>query len=154
MAYIDDANRKKGDECILCGLAGGDPTDDASRYILARGKLNFVMLNAFPYNPGHLMITPYRHLGDVTDLAADELAEMMALLQRGIRALRETSAPHGFNIGMNLGRIAGAGIADHVHLHVVPRWGGDTNFMPVVGETKVLPEMLEGTYDKLAPLFA
>jgi ATP adenylyltransferase len=99
------------------------------------------------------MAAPYRHVGDYEELRPDELAEMMAFAGRAIRAMREESGPHGFNLGMNLGQVAGAGIADHVHLHLVPRWGGDTNFMPVVGQTKVLPELLGETYQRLRPHF-
>src|SRR4029453_3090715 len=105
-------------------------------------------------NPGHLMIAPFRHVGDLGELRADELAEAMAFAQAGLAALRAASAPHGFNLGLNLGEVAGAGIADHVHLHVVPRWGGDTNFMPIVGQTKVLPELLAETDPRLRPHFS
>jgi ATP adenylyltransferase len=111
------------------------------------------MLNAYPYNPGHLMIAPFRHTAELNGLEEAELRDVDALLQRGVKALKESSRPDGFNVGMNLGRVAGAGIADHLHWHVVPRWDGDTNFMPVVGQTRVLPELLEQTYDKLRPLF-
>ena len=109
-----------------------------------------MILNAFPYNAGHLMVAPFRHVGELEDVSEQELADLDALLQRSIRALKEEYAPHGFNIGMNLGRVAGAGIPDHVHWHVVPRWNGDTNFMPVVGQTKVLPELLEESFQRLS----
>jgi ATP adenylyltransferase len=108
-----------------------------------------VILNRFPYNSAHLMIVPYRHLHDVTRLSGEECGELMALLQRMVAALDAEYHPQGFNVGLNLGAAAGAGIADHLHMHVVPRWAGDTNFMPVVGQTKVLPEALEQTYDRL-----
>jgi ATP adenylyltransferase len=121
--------------------------------ILARGELAFVIVNSFPYNPGHLMVAPFRHVGAFTSLEADELADVDALLARSIRALEQEMEPHGYNLGMNLGRVAGAGIPDHVHWHLVPRWNGDTNFMPVVGETRVLPELLEETYARLRPRF-
>jgi ATP adenylyltransferase len=111
------------------------------------------MLNAYPYNPGHLMVAPFRHVADLEDLTRDELAETNDLLQRSIHALKEVSGPHGFNLGLNLGRVAGAGIPGHVHWHLVPRWNGDTNFMSVVGDTRVLPELLAETYAKLRPLF-
>ena len=121
--------------------------------MLTRGALGYVVLNKFPYNPGHLLVVPNRHEGDLEALTADENAELQALLQRSIRALRAESEPHGFNVGMNLGRIAGAGIPGHLHWHIVPRWSGDTNYMPVVGETRVLPELLADTYRRLAPRF-
>ena len=150
MAYIRQGT-KDDDACVLCELAAQG--DDAANHILGRGEHAFAMLNAFPYNPGHLMAAPYRHVGDYEELTAAELAEMMAFAGRAIRAMREDSGAHGFNLGMNLGQVAGAGIADHLHLHLVPRWGGDTNFMPVVGRTKVLPELLGETYRRLRPRF-
>ena len=121
--------------------------------MLARGDLAYVVLNKFPYNPGHLLVVPNRHEGDLEALSDEENAELQSLLQRSIRALRAESDPHGFNVGMNLGRIAGAGIPGHLHWHIVPRWSGDTNYMPVVGETRVLPELLTDTYRRLAPRF-
>lgn len=150
MQYIQAAAEETGG-CILCDLPAKG--DDAAALILARGEHAFVLLNSFPYNPGHVMVAPFRHSGDLENLSAEELADMDSLLQRSIRALREEMGPHGFNLGMNLGRVAGAGIPDHLHSHVVPRWNGDTSFMPVVGETRVLPELLEETYHKLAPRF-
>jgi ATP adenylyltransferase len=140
--------------CVFCDLPAAGPDKDEANHLLARGTVSFLLLNAFPYNPGHLMAAPYRHVGDYEELTAEELAEMTALVGRAIRAMREESGPHGFNLGMNLGQVAGAGIADHLHLHLVPRWGGDTNFMPVVGQTKVLPELLGETYRRLRPHFA
>ncbi|HYF11675.1 MAG TPA: HIT domain-containing protein, partial [Actinomycetota bacterium] len=113
----------------------------------------FVTLAKYPYNPGHLLILPARHTGDVEDVTPPEHAAIAILLQRSIRALRSTSDPGGFNVGLNLGRSAGAGIPDHLHWHVVPRWDGDTNFMPVVGQTRVLPQLLEDTFAKLKPAF-
>jgi ATP adenylyltransferase len=153
MDYIrrgDDGDRG----CIFCDLPAADAAEDEANHLLARGEVSFVLLNAFPYNPGHLMAAPYRHIGDYEELTAAELAEMTAFAGRAIRAMREESSPHGFNLGMNLGQVAGAGIADHLHLHLVPRWGGDTNFMPVVGQTKVLPELLNETYRRLRPWLA
>ena len=154
MDYIDagkdeDAGPKG---CVFCELPSAE--DDRRTLILGRGRLAFAVLNRFPYNPGHLMTAPYRHVGDYTELDPAELAEMTALAGTGIEALKAESSPHGFNLGMNLGSVAGAGIADHLHLHLVPRWGGDTNFMPVVGQTKVLPELLDQTWEKLQPHFA
>jgi ATP adenylyltransferase len=150
MEYIRSA-RSPDEGCIFCDKpkAGDDPGE----YILARSNAAFAMLNAYPYNPGHLMVAPFRHIGDLEALEDRELADADALLRRSVRALREASTPAGFNIGMNLGRTAGAGVVDHVHWHVVPRWEGDTNFMPVIGETRVLPELLAETYATLKPLF-
>ncbi len=135
--------------CIFCDKAAEGAGADARNLILWRGRHSFALLNLYPYNPAHLMIVPYRHLADVTLLAADELAELMAALQRMVRVLKAVYSPQGYNVGMNLGLVAGAGIADHVHLHLVPRWNGDTNFMPVVGQTKVLPEALAVTWARL-----
>ena len=116
--------------------------------MLARGDQAFVLLNTFPYNPGHLMVAPIRHVSDLESLAPQELADIGRLLQRSVGALRESMAPDGYNVGMNLGRVAGAGIPGHLHWHVVPRWNGDTNFMSVVGEVRVLPESLGQTWAK------
>jgi ATP adenylyltransferase len=152
MAYIQAAKEQGEDGgCIFCDLAAEG--DDVRTMILARGELAFVIVNSFPYNPGHLMVAPFRHVGAFTELEAAELADVDALVARSIRALEQEMEPHGFNLGMNLGRVAGAGIPDHVHWHVVPRWNGDTNFMPVVGQTRVLPELLEETYVRLRPRF-
>ena len=138
--------------CVFCSLLTvGDP--DGER-ILHRGDLSFVTLAKYPYNPGHLLILPARHTGEIESLTGEEAGEIHRLLQLSVRALTSASAPHGFNVGLNLGRVAGAGIPEHLHWHVVPRWGGDTNFMPVVGQTRVLPQMLSETYERLAPHFA
>jgi ATP adenylyltransferase len=152
MAYIQAA-KEQGDDggCIFCDLPAEG--DDVRTMILARGELAFVIVNSFPYNPGHLMVAPFRHVGAFTSLEAAELADVDALVARSIRALEQEMEPHGYNLGMNLGRVAGAGIPDHVHWHLVPRWNGDTNFMPVVGQTRVLPELLEETYARLRPRF-
>lgn len=141
---------EKPEGCILC--QGPKAKDDKSSLILYRGEKNFVILNKFPYNPGHLMISPYRHVPDLEDLTDDELLEHFDLVRRGTRALRRAFEPAAFNIGLNIGKPAGAGIGDHIHTHVVPRWEGDTNFMPVVADTRVLPEALASTYDKLKGL--
>jgi ATP adenylyltransferase len=150
MEYIESS--REGDErgCVFCALLESEGSDER---ILARDEHAFVALAKFPYNPGHILVMPVRHTGELEDLAPEETAAISNLLTRSVRALRETSAPHGFNIGLNLGHAAGAGIPEHVHWHVVPRWGGDTNFMPVVGETRVLPELLQQTYTKLRPRF-
>lgn len=151
MEYIRSAVIGEPDGCFLCDALAG--SDDAATLILARAERAFVILNAYPYNPGHLLVAANRHVGELEELAADELADVDALLQRSIRAVRASSQPDGFNVGINLGRVAGAGIPGHLHWHVVPRWNGDTNFMPVVGGTKVLPELLAETYARLEPLF-
>jgi ATP adenylyltransferase len=153
MAYVKDPD-KESVGCPFCELPGRGPERDAETLILARGRVAYVILNAFPYNPGHLMVVPFRHAPDLDDLTDAEAAEVMLLTRRAVEALRATSGPHGFNIGINMGGVAGAGITEHLHQHVVPRWGGDTNFMPVLGQTRVLPELLEEAYDRLAPAFA
>lgn len=149
MAYIKAEDRHNA--CIFCDFPAQDPSKDETNLIVSRGDLSFVILNKFPYNTGHLMVAPYRHIGEWESLGADELAEMTLTSQRCMEALKETLGPQGFNVGVNQGVIAGAGILDHVHLHVVPRWGGDTNFMTTVGESKVIPEALEDTYARLKP---
>lgn len=137
--------------CILCDKP--KENNDAQNYILYRGEKNFVMLNAYPYNPGHLMVAPYRHIASIEDLTDDELREHFEIVRRSTRIVREVYGPNGFNLGLNLGKVAGAGIADHVHTHVVPRWQGDCNFMPVIAEAKVLPEVLAETYKRLVSKF-
>jgi ATP adenylyltransferase len=152
MEYIQTATEVDVGECIFCELPSRE--DDDGAHILARDELAFVMLNAFPYNPGHLMVAPIRHTGDFEDVRSDEQAAVTELLRRSMRALREEMSPHGFNVGMNIGRIAGAGFPGHLHWHIVPRWTGDTNFMPITGQTRVLPELLSETYAKLKRRFA
>jgi ATP adenylyltransferase len=151
MEYIQ-ANKDETDRgCVFCALL--EPGNDEER-ILRREELAFVTQAKYPYNPGHLLVLPTRHVGELEDLTADENAIISALLQRCTTAMREALQPHGFNVGLNLGRVAGAGIPEHLHWHVVPRWGGDTNFMPVIGQTRVLPELLAQTFEKLEPYFA
>jgi ATP adenylyltransferase len=146
MSYVSTGGALPG--CVFCAaLASGD---DRRTFILRRGKLAFLILNAYPYASGHLMAALTRHGGSLEDATPEELTEAMQLVQSAIRALRASYHPDGFNVGMNQGRVAGAGVPDHVHVHVVPRWEGDTSFMPVIGETKVLPETLETTYDRLS----
>jgi ATP adenylyltransferase len=123
---------------------------DADGLMVARGEVCFAVLNLYPYNSGHLMLVPYRHVSDYDGLSDEETVELAEMTQHAIRAMRHMSGAQGFNVGMNLGGVAGAGIAAHLHQHVVPRWGGDTNFMPVVGHTKVLPQLLPETRDLLA----
>jgi ATP adenylyltransferase len=143
---------ERADEgCIFCLAAEAGAGPD--RFVLHRGERCLAMLNAFPYNSGHLMVAPVRHAGSIEDLDADELLELMTITQRALRALRDEYRPDGFNLGVNLGEIAGAGFADHVHLHVVPRWEADNNFMPVTADTRVLPQSLEDAYAALRGRF-
>jgi len=144
---IEYIRSPKHDGCIFCDFP--KENRDKERLILHRGKYSFVIMNNYPYNPGHVMIAPYRHVGKWEDLTDDELLEIMKLSQLMIKALKRAMNPDGFNLGVNLGRVAGAGIDDHVHLHIVPRWNGDTNFMPVIADTKVIPESLKEAYDEL-----
>ncbi len=150
MAYIKGSERH--DTCFLCDAAGADVSRDEELHIVARGNLAFVILNAFPYNTGHLMVAPNRHAGELDELTHEEFDEIWEWTRRTVAAHREASGPDGFNIGINLGEAAGAGVPGHFHLHVVPRWSGDTNFMPVLGDAKVLPEMLAETWGRLRPL--
>jgi ATP adenylyltransferase len=132
----------------------GQSSDDEANYVIARGRTCFAMLNAYPYSGGHLMIVPYREVPDFNDLLDDELLELMKLTRRCQQALTKAMQPHGFNIGVNLGRVAGAGIEEHLHIHVVPRWAGDCNFMPVIANTGVVPEALKDTAAKLRAALA
>jgi ATP adenylyltransferase len=151
MSYVSTA----GDPEVACVFCSALSAGDGRRsLILHRGKLAFLILNAFPYASGHLMAVITRHVGSIETATAEELAEAMALIQKGTRALDAAYHPDGFNVGLNQGRVAGAGVLGHLHIHLVPRWNGDTNFMPVIGETKVLPESLETTYDRLAAALA
>ncbi len=134
-AYLTEGARAPG--CVLCRA---QEPGEAERLVVHVGERNFVVMNLYPYNAGHVMVAPKRHVGSLADATAEELAEMMALVQRLEGVFRDVYMPDGMNVGMNLGRSAGAGVADHIHLHVVPRWNGDTNFMSVVGETRVAPE--------------
>jgi ATP adenylyltransferase len=145
LEYVGSADEQEG--CIFCRALAGD---DEEGLVVHRGRSAFVVLNRFPYATGHLMVAPIRHTGELADLEDDELVEMHRLATSGLGALAETYGPQGYNLGWNLGRIAGAGVLDHVHLHVVPRWAGDTNFMPVLADVKVLPEHLADSRRKLA----
>jgi ATP adenylyltransferase len=149
LAYIKGENKPTtdSDDCPFCRVIG---LPDEDGLIVARGSQVYAVLNLYPYNPGHLMVCPYRHVADYPDLTAAETAELADFTKKAMTAVRAVSGAHGFNIGMNQGGIAGAGIAAHLHQHVVPRWGGDTNFMPVVGRTKVLPQLLADTRTLLA----
>ena len=148
MPYIE---MEKPSGCILCSKPRENK--DAANYILYRAKANFVILNLYPYNPGHLMVAPYRHIASPEELSREELLEHSELVTRSLTILRESFGCDGFNLGMNLGIVAGAGIADHMHSHIVPRWQGDTNFMPVIASTKVIPQALKDTYQKLKGKF-
>jgi ATP adenylyltransferase len=133
--------------CIFCHAAGDD--DDRKNLVLLRGERAFLILNRYPYNNGHFMVVPYVHVSSLEELNAPTLMEMMLLLNRGLAALRKAMCPDGFNVGANLGHVAGAGVEDHVHIHGVPRWAGDTNFMPVLGDMRVVPQTWLQTYDDL-----
>lgn len=137
--------------CALCHAHQAG--DDTGLLVLARGTWTFVMMNLYPYNPGHLMVVPYEHTADFAGLSADASAELIALAQRSITVLGAEMRPSGFNMGMNLGRTGGAGIAEHLHLHVLPRWDGDTNFMPLIGGVKLVPEAIDDTFAALRPRF-
>jgi ATP adenylyltransferase len=150
MEYIESAH-DEGTECIFCALQGAEPEEGM---VLARTSRAFVLMNLYPYNPGHLMIAPLRHTAALEDLDPDEMNQMGKLLQDCVDVLTAAMKPDGFNVGMNLGRVAGAGVPGHLHWHVVPRWSGDANFMPIVGQTRVLPELVRDTYKKLRPGFA
>ncbi|HJD96926.1 HIT domain-containing protein [Mailhella massiliensis] len=150
MQYI--LGPKPHDGCVLC--APENPAEDEERLIVYRAAHVFVMLNRYPYASGHLMVLPYRHVGDVTDLTAEEASELMEVAQLCCRVLRETCRPQGINVGLNLGAAAGAGLGEHLHMHVVPRWSGDSNFIAVLGDVRVIPEALEETRRRLAPVFA
>ena len=133
--------------CFLCRKS--QESDDAKNHIIIRDRTCFALLNTYPYNAGHLMVAPYKHTGDLDDLTEQELADLMALTRRCKQLLARAIKPEGFNIGLNLGRVAGAGVEDHVHIHIVPRWNGDTNYMPVLGDVRVLPQALDEMYQTL-----
>ena len=150
MAYIKGENKPTdatSGECPFCRI----PTlEDREGLVVHRGEATYVVLNLYPYSPGHLMVCPYRHVADYTDLDDAETAELAAFTKAAMRTIRQVSGAHGFNLGMNQGAVAGAGIAAHLHQHVVPRWGGDQNFMPIIGRTRTLPQLLTDTRDLLA----
>jgi ATP adenylyltransferase len=145
LEYIEQADQQDG--CIFCRAA---EAGDEDGLVVHRGADGFVLLNRFPYASGHLMVAPYRHVGDFAELTDDEVVEIQRLTSQGMGALAELYSPQGYNVGWNLGRIAGAGVTDHVHSHLVPRWAGDTNFMPVLADVKVMPEHLAETRRRLA----
>ncbi len=151
LAYLQGEGKpvtgESGDECPFCRAPG---LPEAEGLVVARGTVAYVVLNLYPYNAGHLLVCPYRHVADYTELTDAEVAEIGALTQQAMRVVRHVSGAHGFNIGMNQGAVSGAGIAGHLHQHVVPRWGGDSNFMPIIAGTKVIPQLLAETRDLLA----
>ena len=151
MAYISGKDDENAEGCVFCvrDIRG----EDRQRLILHRGEHAFVIMNKYPYSNGHLMVAPYRHLAELNGLSDAEALEMHHLLVHCRNVLQEECLPHGFNIGMNLGQVAGAGVADHLHLHIVPRWSGDTNFMPVFADVRVIPQHLDATYEYLAQAF-
>jgi ATP adenylyltransferase len=151
MAYIrgenKPANSGAGEQCPFCRIPS---MGDGEGLVVHRGEEAYAVLNLYPYSPGHLMVCPYRHVADYAELSLEESTEIAALTQAAMRTVRQVSGAHGFNIGMNQGAVAGAGIAAHLHQHVVPRWAGDQNFMPIVGRTRTLPELMSQTRDLLA----
>ncbi len=148
-AYIVRASR--GEQgCVFCEALR---KSDEDALILVRGRHSFVIMNIYPYNTGHVMVAPVRHVASLEDLNDEETHEIMRMVKLSLKAIREALNPHGFNVGVNLGRVAGAGIEDHVHIHIVPRWNGDTNFMPVIGGVKVIPQDVRETYRTLRPYF-
>ncbi len=151
MEFLDNCSNEKTEGCILCTIIS--QKRDIDNYVLYRGSFAIILMNKYPYNNGHLMVVPNRHTDDFTSLSNEELAELYSLTRHCIMALKEIFNPHGFNTGMNLGYAAGAGIKDHIHEHVVPRWIGDFNFMPVIGEIKAIPQHLLQTYERLLPYF-
>ncbi len=149
--YLASGTDKGG--CVFCRISEEDPARDRQQLVLARDPLTFTLLNLFPYTSGHLLVVLNRHLPTLSESSSEELSEMIGMARFCEQALRTVYTPQGFNIGFNVGACAGAGVAGHLHLHVVPRWAGDSNFVAVVGETRTLPEELETTYDKLLPFF-
>ena len=143
----------EGDGCLFCEAGADQPHADRDNLVLYRGDLNFVIINKYPYSNGHLMIAPFDHVADLRTASPQQLAEMMSLAQSCERILGDAYGPQGFNVGMNIGAAAGAGVVDHQHLHIVPRWTGDASFLTSTADTRVIPEVAEGTYDRLRPAF-
>jgi ATP adenylyltransferase len=150
LAYIQGENKPVSEESGECPFCRIPKQPDEEGLVVYRGELAYAVLNLYPYSPGHLMACPYRHVADYTELSVDEVHEVAILTQQAMRTVREVSGAHGFNIGLNQGAVAGAGISAHLHQHVVPRWRGDANFMPVIGHTRVLPQLLQETRELLA----
>ncbi len=151
LAYVKDASKDIEEECVFCAKPAAG--DDEASLIVHRGERCFVILNLYPYTNGHLMVAPFEHIGRIQELPAETVTEMMALVQQAMDGLERVYDPQGYNVGFNQGRVAGAGVEHHIHLHVVPRWGGDTNFMPVIADTKVMPQTLEQSYEALKGAF-
>ncbi len=151
LEYVKDASKEDEQECIFCVKPAAD--DDEANLIVHRGARCFVILNLFPYTNGHLMVAPYEHVATLPELDQETVGELMALAQRAMGVLENAYEPHGYNVGFNQGRVAGAGVEHHIHMHVVPRWGGDTNFMPVLADTRVMPQSLEQSYETLKGAF-
>jgi ATP adenylyltransferase len=151
LPYVKDASKDSESECIFCTKPAED--DDEANLIVHRGERCFVILNLFPYTNGHLMVAPFEHLATLQELDSDTLAELMSLAQRAMAILDRSFRPHGYNVGFNQGRVAGAGFEAHIHMHVVPRWAGDTNYMPVLADTLVMPQSLEQSYEVLRGAF-
>lgn len=149
MEYI--LSEEKGESCIFC--PGDDRAQDEERLMLYVGSLSMVMMNRFPYNNGHLLVAPIKHVKGLEDLSHEETLDILLMVRRSINILKETMNPEGFNVGLNLGRVAGAGMEEHMHFHIVPRWNGDNNYMTVVGEVRVIPEHINETYGRLRPYF-
>ena len=147
MVYIQGENKPAGPTSTDCPFCTVQATEDRAGLIVHRAEAAYAVLNLYPYSPGHVLVCPNRHVADYTELAPEEAAAVADLTQQAMRAIRSASAPHGFNLGINQGAVAGAGIAAHLHQHVVPRWSGDTNFLPVVGQTKALPQLLDQTWE-------
>ncbi len=148
LSYIKDAASRKEEGCVFCSLASEEPS--AENLVLYRGRLSYIVMNRYPYNSGHLMVIPYKHTSTVEELDGETLKEMMLLVKASVKALRKVYNPHGFNIGINMGEAAGAGIAGHIHIHIVPRWVGDTNFMTITAGVKVVPQSLEDAWRQLS----
>jgi len=149
MEYVGSDQEREG--CIFC--PGHDRAQDEKKLILYRGEWSIVLMNRFPYSNGHLLVAPLRHISSFDALSQDEKLDLLNMVERSLSALKEVMDPAGFNIGMNLGKVAGAGVEDHMHFHVVPRWSGDTNYMTVLGEVRIIPEHIQATYQKLLPFF-
>ena len=151
LAYVKDAAKDSEVDCIFCAKPAED--DDEANLIVHRGERCFVILNLFPYTNGHLMVAPYEHIGRLQEIPPSTLTEMMELAQKAMDRLEHAYEPHGYNVGFNQGRVAGAGVEHHIHMHVVPRWAGDNNFMPVIADTKVMPQSIEQSYEALEGAF-
>ena len=150
--YVKTAD-KGNNECFICNAYESDPSEDKKNLLLFRGKKALVILNKFPYNTGHLMVCPIRHTGDFLSLLPEELEELNKLIKKSIKVLKRAYNPDGFNIGLNLGKVSGGSVDTHIHYHIVPRWQGDTNFMPIIGGAKVIPQSLDETYEILKELW-